>query len=39
MKELEMRLREEARHQRWREMRARYRSHEDFDRMQLVLTR
>ncbi len=39
MKELEMRLREEARHQRWRQMRARYRNHEDFDPMQLVLTR
>ena len=36
---LEMRLREEARHQRWRQMRARYRNHEDFDPMQLVLTR
>ena len=38
MKDLQDRAREEARRERWRQMRARYRNHQDFDRMQLVLT-
>jgi len=39
MRELRIRLREEARRARWRQMRARYKTHENFDPMQLVLTR
>jgi hypothetical protein len=39
MQELRHQLREQARRERWRQMRTRYRAHEDFDPMQLVLTR
>jgi hypothetical protein len=39
MQELRNQLREQARRERWRQMRARYKAHEDFDPMQLVLTR
>ena len=39
MRQLQMRLREEARRERWRQMRAMHKRHRQFDPMELVLTR